>query len=381
MKEHCAHVIPLCTNHYPPVTSPHSPFFTVPRNLIILTEGFTNPHDAKTAASVIRYRGREVVAVLDSANRGRTTEELLGVGGSTPVVGSLDEAPGANELLLGVAPRGGGIPPSWRAIVLAAIERGMDVTSGLHDLLADDADFVAAARRRGVTLTDVRKNRERQIARAAPFRPGCVRIHTVGVDCSVGKMVTAIEVQRALSAAGQSAKFVATGQTGIMIEGDGCPIDCVVADFVNGAAERLVLANQHYDFLLIEGQGSLFHPSYSAVTLGLLHGVRPDGLILCYECGRRAVSRLEHVPLPSLAELRRVYETVAGVMHPCRAIGVAMNSRTLSGAAAAAEGDRVRAELGLPVCDVFRDGPGPLVEAAMQLQAELSARNASEPVG
>lgn len=343
----------------------------MPNRIVVLTEGYSNPLTAKTAASVIRYRKGEVVAVLDSTQAGKTSQELLGVGGDIPVVGSLAAAPTADTLLVGIAPRGGRLPEAWRPLLMDAIERGMSIVAGLHDFLSDDGELVAAAGRRGVRLVDVRKNQERDVARQKDINPACLRIQTVGHDCNVGKMITAIEVSRALARAGCDSKFVATGQTGIMIEGDGCPIDCVVGDFINGAAEKLVLANQSHEVLLIEGQGSLFHPSYSAVTLGLLHGSLPDGLILCYEAGRTAVRGLEHVKLPPLARLRDVYETAASIMHPCRAIGVGLNSRLLTDDEAEAERERARRELGLPVCDVLRHGPDELVEAVIRLKQEF----------
>ena len=196
-------------------------------------------------------------------------------------------------------------------------------------------------------------------------------MYTEKSACSVGKMVTAIETQRALVRQGFDAKFVATGQTGIMVEGDGCPIDCVVADFINGAAERLVLANQDHDILVIEGQGSLCHPRYSPVTLGLLHGCMPDGLILCYEVGRTMVRRMEHLPLPSLNEQRRLFETMASVMHPCRVIGIGMNSQYVTPEQAEKERERMEAEMGLPVCDVIRHGPETLVSAVLEQKEEL----------
>ena len=154
-----------------------------------------------------------------------------------------------------------------------------------------------------------------------------------------------------------------------MVEGDGCPVDCVVSDFVNGAAERLVLSNQYHEMLFIEGQGSLAHPRYSAVTMGLLHGCRPHGMILCYEVGREAVHGMEHVPLRPLAELRDIYEQMANLMHPSRVIGIAMNSRTVSADEAARERDRIRDELGLPVCDVIRHGADELLQAIESLRA------------
>ena len=338
------------------------------RRLLILTEGVADPLAAKTAASVIRYRPEQVVAILDSTHAGRTGDELLGVGGGLPVVGSLDEPPAreADTLLIGIAPPGGKLPGAMRRIVLDAIHRGMNVESGLHEFLSDDPELRDAAARSGSVLKDVRKNDERDVATRRGIDPQCLRIQTIGNDCSVGKMVAAIEVHRALRERGRGSKFVATGQTGILIEGEGCPIDTVVADFINGAAERLVLANQHHPILMIEGQGSLVHPRYSSVTLGLLHGCLPDGLILCYEVGRERVRGMEHVPLPPLERVAELYEAMANAMHPCRVIGVAMNSRRCSDAEAEAERERVRERFGLPVCDVLRHGPGELVDAVLR---------------
>ncbi|MBC8351629.1 MAG: DUF1611 domain-containing protein [Planctomycetes bacterium] len=338
------------------------------RKLVILTEGHTDPHTAKTASSVVRYRRDEVVALLDSTQAGRTTDELLGVGDDLPIVATLAEAVGANTLLLGIAPPGGKIPPPWRAIILEAIAKGMDIVAGLHDFLTDDSEFVAAAEQYGVTLTDVRKNDEHDIARRVGIRSDCLRVLTVGHDCSIGKMVTSIELANALRERGNKTKFIATGQTGIMIEGDGCPIDRVIADFVSGAVEKMILEHQHNDILMVEGQGSLVHPSYSAVTLGLIHGCLPQAMILCYEVGRERVTGVEHVKIPPLAKVRELNEMMASVTQPSRVIGVSMNSRRVSAADAEAERERVRAELGLPVCDVFRHGPDELVEAILEFQ-------------
>ena len=247
------------------------------------------------------------------------------------------------------------------------MRRGLDVVSGLHEFLGDDPEFAGAAATSGAKLIDVRRNNERDVANGVGFRDECLRIHTVGQDCSVGKMVAAVELTRALQAAGRDAKFIATGQTGIMIEGDGVPIDCVVADFVNGAIEKQVLAHQHHEVLMIEGQGSLAHPRYSAVTLGLLHGCAPQAMILCYEAGRTHVHGMPHVPLTSLVRLRDVYETMASLIAPSRVIGVAINRRKLNDTQAAAERKRVSAELGLPACDLVRDGPQDLIRAILEL--------------
>jgi uncharacterized NAD-dependent epimerase/dehydratase family protein len=347
---------------------------TPARRLIILTEGHTEPITGKTASCVLRYRPEEVVALLDSTQAGRTTQELLEVGGDTPIVARLEEAPAANTLMIGIAPSGGRVPPAWRAIILAAISRGMDVVSGLHEFIGDDKEFAAAAERSGSTITDIRKNNEWDVAHRKGLREECLRIHTVGQDCCVGKMLVAVELTRALNAEGHDAKFIATGQTGIMIEGDGVPIDRVVSDFVNGAIEKQVLAHQHHEILVVEGQGSLAHPKYSAVTLGLLHGCAPHGMILCYEAGRVGVHGMEYFPLRPLALLRDVYETMANLISPSRMIGVAINSRRLNDKQAADERKRVSGELGLPACDVLRDGPDELLQAIVQMKPALAAR-------
>jgi uncharacterized NAD-dependent epimerase/dehydratase family protein len=219
-------------------------------------------------------------------------------------------------------------------------------------------------------LIDVRKNNERDIARRRGLRPDCLRIHTVGHDCSVGKMVASVEITNELKRRGRDAKFIATGQTGIMVEGDGCPIDCVVADFVSGAVEKMILKNQHHEILVVEGQGSLVHPSYSGVTLSLLHGCLPHALILVYEVGRDCVTGVEQVKIPPLSKIRELNETMGGLVQPCPVIGVAMNSRRISPQEAEVERRRVREELNLPVCDVIRDGPGQLADAVLRFEAQ-----------
>ena len=333
------------------------------RRMVILTEGHSDPHTAKTACSVMRYRPDEVVAVLDSDSVGMSIAERLGVPIDAPFISQLAEADGANTLLIGIAPPGGRIPDAWRQVVLEAIDRGMEIVSGLHDFLSDDAEFVRAAEAAGVQLVDVRKNDETSIARRIGIRADCLRVHTVGHDCSVGKMVTSIEITEGLKARGVDAKFVATGQTGIMVSGEGCPVDRVVADFVSGAAERLLLENQQHDVLVFEGQGSLVHPSYSAVTLGILHGCLPHALVMCYEVGRETITGVEHVKIPSLDRIRDLYLSMANIFQRCDFVGVSMNSRRVSVDEAEREKDRIRDLLGLPVCDVFRDGPSELVEA------------------
>lgn len=338
--------------------------------MILLVDGHRDWHAAKTAVCLLRYRAEEVVAVLDRQAAGQTCQEALGIGGAIPVVGSLAEAAQARSLVIGIAPPGGKIPPAWRPIILEAISRKLDVVSGLHEFLNDDAELAAAARQHGVQLVDVRMSDHRDVAARRGIREGCLRIHTVANACSCGKMVTAVEVTEGLKRRGVDAKFVATGQTGIMVEGDGCAVDRVICDFLNGAAEKLVLDHQHHEVIVIEGQGSLFDPRYSCVTLGLLHGSMPDGLVACYQMGRTEIEGLGW-PLPPLDRLIEYYEASANLMHPCRVIGVAINTHGFSEEEAAAECHRVEEQFGLPACDVIRHGPDRLVDAVLALKRQL----------
>ncbi len=335
---------------------------------IVLTDGFCDPHTAKTAICVLRYRAQDVAAVLDRANAGRTCQELFGVGGAIPVVAEIDSAPQADALLIGIAPPGGKIPALWRPIILNALQRGMNVVSGLHDFLIDDAEFVRAALASGSKLIDLRTNDERDVSSRLGLREDCLRLHTIGNDCSVGKMVTAVELTAGLKRAGLDAQFVATGQTGILVAGGGCAIDRVIVDFAAGAAEKLVLANQRHQAIVVEGQGSLFHPRYSGVTLSLLHGVAPHGLVLCYAMGRTTTAGMDHVPLPPLEKVVEVYETMANLMNPCRVIGAAINGGGFDDDAVHRECEEIELRLGLPACDVLRHGPEKLVQAAMLIR-------------
>ena len=344
------------------------------RRIVLLTDGYSTPFLAKTAISLLRYRTGDIAAVFDREHVGKDSSHLFGEGVEVPAVPVVDALPAdADAVFIGIAPPGGKLPETWRTIIAEAIRRGIDVVSGLHDFIGNDQEFVALSESCGTRLVDVRRNSESSTATAEAFRDGCLRIHSVGQDCSVGKMVATLEVQRELADRGVDAHFLATGQTGIMISGGGIPIDCVVADFVSGAAESLVRANDHHDVVLIEGQGSISHPSFSAVTLGLLHGCSPHGLIYCYEVGRDQVKGLNDVPLLPAKRMIEAYEMSASLRHPCKVIGVGMNSRRVSSEEAEAERKRMEDELGLPVCDVYRDGAGRLADAVNALRGEVFA--------
>jgi uncharacterized NAD-dependent epimerase/dehydratase family protein len=341
------------------------------RRYVILAEGAFGELPSKTAMGVIRYGRDPVVAVLDSRRAGRNVSEWLGQGQDIPILASLDEALARQPadlrptaLLVGIAPQGGRMPPPWRATIVAAIEAGLDIVSGLHELISEDPEFTALAATHGVELIDHRRPPERhEVASGRAHREGSHVILTVGTDCAIGKMSVALELREAARAASLSAVFVPTGQTGIMIEGWGVAIDRVISDFVNGTAEWLVeRAEEMGDWIFVEGQGSLDHPAYSAVTLGLLHGATPHALVLVHEPGRLGHHGWEGAdgrgsPLLSVAANIELYERVAAVVAPARVVAIALNTGDLSEDDARAEIANLAAETGLPVDDPYRFGP------------------------
>jgi uncharacterized NAD-dependent epimerase/dehydratase family protein len=340
------------------------------RKIIALTEDYTNPQSAKTARNLIYYCPNDVVAIFDRHNIGKTSCELLGVG-SVPVIGSLEETRDANTLLMSVALPGGKLPQSYKEIMLQAISKKMNVISCGHEFISDDSDLVTAAKSVGVSLSDIRKNNERDVSQRKGIRENCLRILTIGNDCSLGKMVASLEIARALQKQGCDAKFVATGQTGILIEGDGIPIDAVVGDYINGASEKLILQNQQHDLLIIEGQASLVHPRYSSVTLGLLHGTMPHAMIMCYEVGREFVYNMPGIKIPPMKEVIKLFEEIASVMYPSKIIGFALNSKRVNEKEAEEQREKIKKEYGLPACDVVRHGPEELVVAILNYKRKI----------
>jgi uncharacterized NAD-dependent epimerase/dehydratase family protein len=342
------------------------------RRYVILAEGEFGQPGSKTAIGVIRYAPDLVLAVIDSTRAGRSASEWLGPGFDIPVVATLEDvlplAP--DSLLLGTAPVGGRIPPEWRRIILTAIGSGLDVVSGLHEFLGDDLEFSTAAQAAGVVLIDHRRPPpENVVASGRPHRPGSRVILTVGTDCAIGKMTVALELRRGAVEAGLRGVFVATGQTGIMIEGWGIAVDRVISDFVAGASESLVeRAEEMGDWIFVEGQGSLDHPAYSAVTLGLVHGCAPHAMVLVHEPGRTVHHGWEDRPgfastVKSLRQNIRAYEEVAGLVAPSRVLAVALNTMHQAEEEARATIERVSAETGVATDDPVRFGPGRLVAA------------------
>jgi uncharacterized NAD-dependent epimerase/dehydratase family protein len=270
---------------------------------------------------------------------------------------------GAKTLVIGVANRGGVISAAWKTVLLSALAAGFDIASGLHNLLRDEPDLVAAAADHGGQLVDVRvPTEDYPIANGVP-RAG-KRMLAVGTDCSVGKMYTALAVDIEMRARGLKSSFRATGQTGILITGGGVPLDAVIADFMAGSIEHLTPDNDPDHWDIIEGQGSLFHVSYSGVTLALIHGGQPDALVLCHEPTREHMRGLPGYRLPSMAAVRDLALSLAQVANPaCQVVGISVNTQHLSEADAKAYLITVEAELGLPAVDPFRHGAERLVDA------------------
>lgn len=338
--------------------------------MVILTEGLLGTFSSKTAASLIRYKPDETVAVLDSVHAGKKTEDLLEVGQGIPVVATLREALAFDptSLVIGIATPGGVLPEDWRAVIHEAIEHGLEVVNGLHTFLNEDEAFVRHAEQKGVRLWDVRQPPDdldvgRHLIHGLPN----LRVLTTGADSSIGKKIAAIEIDRAARAAGWDSEFVATGQTGIMIAGSGIAVDTVAADYISGAVERLVLERKHRELLVIEGQGTILHPSYSGVSLGLLHGAAPQALVLCHQPGRDEMRNLP-VAIPTYEEMIHVHETIARPLFPCRVVAVSLNCFGMSIGDARREVVRVEKETGLPTTDCVKFGCGPILEALEPLK-------------
>jgi uncharacterized NAD-dependent epimerase/dehydratase family protein len=324
------------------------------------------------------------VAVIDGRHRGKTAQQILGFGGEIPVVATLSEGleRKPNALLIGIAPQGGSLPAEWRAIIRGAIENGLAVWSGLHFFIGDDPEFAALAKKHKVKIHDLRRP-----PASLPVAMGRARsvdstiILSVGTDCNIGKMTAALEIRRALAERGARVGFAPTGQTGILIEGWGIAVDSVIADFIAGAAERLVLqAASDTDIVLVEGQGSLVHPAYSGVTLGLLHGSLPDVMILCHQpsrlCAYGGNGAFDWMPLPSLPEMVTICENAIRPLRECRTIGIALNTSDLSEEDAVAAREEAERQTGLPATDPVRWDPAPLAEVILEAAEEKAARRA-----
>ena len=328
----------------------------------IFADGWFETDNGKAGHALLRYGPRPVVCVIDSAQAGRTAREVVPYTASdAPIVATVGEAAalGAEVLAIGVAPTGGKLPAEWRQALLDALALGLNVEAGLHDELAADPVLREAATRAGRELRDLRVAPGLLSTPTGEGRRLPVRIvHAVGSDCAIGKMTAVLELNRAAEAAGEQTVFVATGQVGVSVAGWGMAVDHVIADYVAGAAEQLVIEGAtRGDTLLVEGQGALHHPAYSGVTLGLLHGCTPHVLVLCHLAGATHVDEWPDVLIPPLSELAQAYESIAAPIRHAPVAAIMLNTRNIADAQdARAECARVEQETGRACDDPVRFG-------------------------
>jgi uncharacterized NAD-dependent epimerase/dehydratase family protein len=334
------------------------------KRLLVLAEGKSgDPHYGKTMRGVVDYGLDPVVVIVDSERAG---EEHKGI----PVVGTVTEGMSyePDTALVGVATQGGRFPPAWRALLAEAIRSGLDVESGLHEFIADDPELGALAAEHGVELRDLRRPPAGlNVPTGANLELDARVVLTVGSDCAIGKMTVSLELDRAARERGLDSVFVPTGQTGIAIAGWGIAVDAVVSDFLAGAAERLVVegAERGGKLLWVEGQGSIIHPLYSGVTLGLMHGSAPHAYVLCHRAGSKEIEGVPGHPIPPLDELVSLHEAISLPARPATVVAVAVNTRGLDDAAAAAAVEEAAGVTGLPADDPVRFGPGRLLDAVL----------------
>ena len=324
------------------------------------------PGRAKTALGVMRYSDDETVAVIDRDEAGTRVHDHTQTVPDAPIVDSFEAVEGeVDALLIGIAPIGGGFDESWRPDVVAALEQGVDVVAGLHYFLEEDEEFATLAAEHGANIHDVRKpHRGIGVAEGKSDEIDAEVILTVGTDCSVGKMTATCEMVDAAQELGIDAGFIPTGQTGIMIAGWGNPVDRVVSDFTAGSVEEMILEKgDEYDVLFVEGQGSITHPAYSAVTCGILHGAMADKLVLCHESSRDAIHGYEDFALPDLSEYVSLYENLAAPVHEADVVGGALNTSKIDDdEEAAAAVEAFADELDAPAVDPVRFDTAAFIE-------------------
>jgi uncharacterized NAD-dependent epimerase/dehydratase family protein len=336
----------------------------VEKRYLILAEDFSgDPHYGKTARGILHYGLTPVVALVDSTRAG---EEQDGA----PIVGSVEEAMplGPTTAIVGVATAGGRFPPKWRALLVSCIEHGLDVENGLHQFIADDPELAALAAKHGVELRDLRRPPEGlNVPTGENLRVPAQIVLTVGSDCAIGKMTVALELDRAARARGLASQFVPTGQTGIAIAGWGLCVDAVVSDFVAGASERLVVegVDRGGELLFVEGQGSITHPAYSGVTVGLIHGSAPHVFVLCHRAGSTEHEGFPGHPLTPLPELVDLHQRLSLRARPAIVAALALNTRGLGDDEARAAIAEAAGQTNLPADDPVRFGSDRLLDALL----------------
>lgn len=329
---------------------------------LLLIGDMENPRNAKTAFGLRDWTPEACTGQL----RFNDKAVDLGLPELSP---EQAKAAGAQTLVIGIAPQGGQLPESWHRTLLTALQVGLDIAAGLHQRISDLPEIAACAAKFGRRIHDVRHSGTKFSVGTGVRRPGR-RLLTVGTDCALGKKYTALALAKSMTARGLKADFRATGQTGILISGSGVAVDAVVADFIAGAAESLSPANapDHWD--IVEGQGSLFHPAYAGVSLGLLHGSQPDALVLCHDPSRTSLNGFPHVPVLSIEEAMPPYLSAARLTNPnVHFVGISLNTSAMNESEAHQLLNRTSQSLGLPCVDPIRTGVDQIVDALETLHA------------
>jgi uncharacterized NAD-dependent epimerase/dehydratase family protein len=347
--------------------------------MVILAEGRFSPLESKTANQTIRYLSHEVVGVIDSEQAGRTAQQVLGFGGEIPVFRNLESslAVKPNILLIGIAPTGGHLLEAWRSVVKEAIESKLDVISGLHTVFSEDGELAALAARKGVKLIDLRKvpPEYNVIAKGTWKSRRAKTILTVGTDCNVGKMTAALELHRELLRRGRHSRFVATGQTGILIAGGGVAVDHLLSDYIAGAIEKEVnaAAVQSNEFIVVEGQGAITHQGYSSVTMGLMHGVMPDAMILVHHPIR---SKDDYgFSLDNVNQIIELHERLLAPFKPSKVVGIAVNTMMMTADQIAGAICNLERQTGLPAADVLTPDVGKLADAVERHLVQITDKH------
>jgi uncharacterized NAD-dependent epimerase/dehydratase family protein len=334
------------------------------KRYLVLAEGRSgDEHYGKTMRGIVHYGPDPVVAILDSTRAGESYREI-------PIVSSVEEAMKLRPTTaaVGVATQGGRFPPEWRELLKDAIRAGLDLESGLHEHISEDPELSALAVENGVELRDLRKPPpDLNVPTGENLQVPATIVLTVGSDCAIGKKTVAVELDLAARRRGLKSVFVPTGQTGIWIAGWGIAIDAVVSDFLAGAAERLVVegAARGGELLWVEGQGSLVHPAYSGVTMGLMHGAAPHAFVLVHKARATHTEGYPDHPLPPLPDLIELHERASLPLRRAKVVAIALHTGELDETAARAEIAQVAAETGLPVDDPVRFGADSLLDAVL----------------
>jgi uncharacterized NAD-dependent epimerase/dehydratase family protein len=346
-----------------------APFAVKGRRVILLTDGELSTFGSKTAVCYLRYRNADVVAVVDPAAAGQTVEGILGFGGPIPITATIADAAAYHPeiVIIGVAPRGGQLTQTLRVSVLRGLEAGLDTVSGLHTFLGDDLELAAAAAESGARIWDVRRVPEvMAVGSGLGCTTGARTVLVAGTDCNVGKMTATVELYREAKRRGLKAAWAATGQTGMMLRERGITVDRVIGDFISGAAETLVnFEGSGHDLVFVEGQGSLVHPGYASVALGLLYGVMPDCIVMVHAATKHTIANSD-VALPSVVKFIAMHRTLLEPFKESPVAGICVNTSDVEPSQARVMMEALERETGLPVCDPVSDGAGLVLDAVVK---------------